>query len=240
MDTCGIDRGVEEQDEPTPPGGGSTRPYRFPLAFPSTIRADHEPDYLIKDLLPARSLVVLYGRPGSGKSFIALDAALHVADGRPWAGLRVRQAGVIYVAAEGKHGMRRRIVAALRHYKMPPSLPFALVTVAPELGRRESDADRLARDILDQVPADFRPRLVILDTLARSMVGGDETGAAGMGVFIDNAERLGGILNATVMPIHHMGKDVSQGMRGSSALLGAADAIWEIDPEGRMSCAWPR
>ncbi len=89
------------------------------------------------------------------------------------------------------------------------------------------------QDILDQVPPGFRPGLVILDTLARSMVGGDETGAAGMGVFIDNAERLGRTLKATIMPIHHMGKDVNQGMRGSSTLLGAADAIWEIDPEGR-------
>ena len=127
--------------------------------------------------------------------------------------------------------MRRRVVAALRQHKMDPSLPFALITVAPDLGRREHDADRLAEDILAQVPPGFRPELVILDTLARSMVGGDETGAADMGVFIESATRLGLLLGATIMPIHHMGKDSSAGMRGSSALLGAVDAVWEIDPD---------
>jgi hypothetical protein len=33
------------------------------------------------------------------------------------------------------------------------------------------------------------------------------------------------------MPIHHPGKDEDKGMRGSSALLGAADAVWQISLE---------
>ena len=205
--------------------------YRFPLELLPTIRVDHNPDYLIKGLLPSGSLVVLYGRSGTGKSFIGLDAALHVAAGRNWAGRRVRQAGVVYIASEGGIGMRRRVVAGARHHGMDASVPFALVTAAPDLGQRDGDADRLADEILAQVPAGFRPGLVVLDTLARSMVGGDETGASGMGIFIHNAARLGRALGATVMPIHHMGKDASAGMRGSSALLSAADAVWEIDPE---------
>ena len=32
------------------------------------------------------------------------------------------------------------------------------------------------------------------------------------------------------MPVHHTGKDLDRGMRGSSALLAAADAVWRVEP----------
>ena len=162
---------------------------------------------------------------------MALDAALHIAAGRSWAGRKVRQGGVVYVASEAGRGTRKRIVAALRHHEMVSSLPFALLTVAPDLGQRDSDADVLANDILAQIPDSFDPKLIVLDTLARSMVGSDESGSAGMGLFVENAGRLGRTLGAAVLAVHHMGKDRLRGMRGSSALLGAIDALWEIDPE---------
>jgi hypothetical protein len=214
------------------PHHNTSRRFTFPLQFLSGIAIGAEPEWLIKGLMPARGLLVLYGRPGSGKSFLALDVALHLAAGRPWGGVATRQSGVIYVASEASQGMRKRVVAALEHHGMSRSLPFALVTVAPDLGQRDNSASRLAEEILEQIPKGFNPGLIVLDTLARSMVGADESGATGMGVFIENAEALGRALNALVMPIHHMGKDRDKGMRGSSALLGAADAVWEIPPEG--------
>ena len=40
---------------------------------------------------------ILYGPPGAGKSFVALDFALSVASGRAWHGHEVRQGPVLYV-----------------------------------------------------------------------------------------------------------------------------------------------
>lgn len=205
--------------------------YRFPLKFLPDIEVPRAPDYLIQGLLPANELSVLYGRPGCGKSFLALDAALHIAAGRAWAGRKVRAGGVVYVASEAARGMLKRIVASLGHHGLDRTLPFALLTIAPDLGQRESDADGLADEILAQIPPSFDPQLIILDTLARSMVGGDESGSASMGIFVENAGRLAKKLGAAILVIHHMGKDRLRGMRGSSALLGAIEALWKIDPE---------
>ncbi len=210
-----------------------TRPaVRFPIEFVDTMRYPEAPVWLVKGLVPTTGLLVLYGVSGSGKSFLALDVALHIAAGRSWAGRRVRQAGVVYVASEAGQGMRKRALAAIAHHGFPRSIPFGLITVAPDLGSREGDARTLVDDIRAQVPAGFAPGLIILDTLARSMVGADESGSTGMGIVVANAELIGRELGALCLAVHHAGKDFDRGLRGSSSLHAAADAIWQIAPDG--------
>jgi RecA-family ATPase len=59
------------------------------------------PSWLIADTVPEQGLIALYGAPGDGKSFIALDMALCVAAGIPWQGHDTQKAYVVYVSAEG-------------------------------------------------------------------------------------------------------------------------------------------
>ena len=40
--------------------------------------------WLIKKFLPQEGMAVMFGRPGCGKSFVALDLMLHIAEGTPW------------------------------------------------------------------------------------------------------------------------------------------------------------
>ena len=47
------------------------------------------------------ALSVLYGSSNTGKTFVALSIAGHVATGLPWCGNDVRQGPVLYIAAEG-------------------------------------------------------------------------------------------------------------------------------------------
>ncbi len=212
--------------------------YKFPIELAADLELDRNPWYLIKGLMPKTGLHVLYGAPGSGKSFVALDAALHVATGRSWAGRRVRQADVVYVASEGGAGFRLRVIAALDALRTKGCLDDArlgLITVAPNLGRERSDQDRLVREVQEQSELlGLRPGLIVLDTLARSIQGLDESSTRDMNDFIANASVLGSRLNALVMPIHHSGKDEDRGMRGSSALLGAADAVWRLRSEADL------
>jgi hypothetical protein len=44
--------------------------------------------------------------------------------------------------------------------------------------------------VLGEWAAEHRPALVVFDTLARSMVGGDENSARDMGQLIDGAEHV--------------------------------------------------
>jgi hypothetical protein len=66
-------------------------------------------DRLIKRLMGAASFVVIAGPTGSGKTFLALDAAIHVANGWEWFGRKTMRAGILYVGAEGQDGIRKRI-----------------------------------------------------------------------------------------------------------------------------------
>jgi hypothetical protein len=68
-----------------------------------------EPEYLIDGLIESSSLVQMFGDPGAGKSFLALDVAACVATGKAFHGLEVKQGPVIYVAGEGYNGIRRRL-----------------------------------------------------------------------------------------------------------------------------------
>jgi RecA-family ATPase len=62
--------------------------------------ADIEPHqsarWLVDRLIPYRGLITLVGDPGSGKSFLALSLAAHVAAGRPWFGRSASAGSVIY------------------------------------------------------------------------------------------------------------------------------------------------
>jgi RecA-family ATPase len=48
--------------------------------------------------------------------------------------------------------------------------------------------------------------LVVIDTLARCMVGADENSARDMGEAIDALDRLRRAAGSCVLPVHHMGK----------------------------------
>lgn len=186
---------------------------------------------LVRGLLPNRGLAVLYGASGCGKSFLALDVALHVALGLPWASQRVEQTGVVYVAAEGAAGFRRRVVAA-RERLSAWEAPFAMIDAAPNLGASPGDGAELVASIRSQsLPMGWVPGLVVIDTTARVIPGLEENSAKDMGRFIESADYIARELRCMVLLVHHSGKNADAGMRGSSALYGACDAVWSISNE---------
>ena len=79
-----------------------------------------EVEWLIEGIIPKRSLVILAGPSGHGKSFIALDQSLAVATGGKW--LREWQCAkgnVFYVVAEGQAGLKARWRAWAEFNKQP-------------------------------------------------------------------------------------------------------------------------
>ena len=85
----------------------------------------------VRGVLPASGVAVLYGPSASGKSFLALDVAAAIAEGRAWFGCRVTPAPVVYACLEGEAGFRLR-VAAWEARKGPP-LPADLGVVLHNL-----------------------------------------------------------------------------------------------------------
>lgn len=187
------------------------------------------PKWLIKGLLPKAELIVLYGAWASGKSFLALDLAMHVAQGRAWRGMRTRQGRVVYVAAEGAGGFRNRVSAYAQHHDIDLStIPLDIIADAPNI-LKPTDPAALIESI-------GQADLIVMDTWARVTAGGDENSGQDMGVALKHCQAITRATGATIILIHHSGKDASKGARGWSGLAAAADAELEVirEAEGRI------
>jgi hypothetical protein len=90
----------------------------------------------------------------------------------------------------------------------------------------------IAREMtLIEVVWGFRPSLVVVDTLARCMLGGEENSARDMGLFVAACDRIRMATGATVLVVHHTGKSAHV-ERGSSALRAACDQMIRLTGEG--------
>jgi len=178
-------------------------------------------EWAVKRVLPRQGVAVLYGKSGSFKSFVALDLACRLAAGWEWAGLKTTQAPVIYIAAEGAAGTRKRKVGWTRFNRdIPKNMPFRLISDAPNLGAADGDL----ADLIEAIEAvSFSPGVVFIDTLAQTLGGNDENGA-GMVQYVSNAQALSQRFGCLVVIIHHTGLTDDQRLRGHSSLHGAVDA----------------
>jgi hypothetical protein len=71
-------------------------------------------------------------------------------------------------------------------------------------------------------------RLVVVDTLARAMAGGNENGSEDMGALVTSSDQIREQTGACVLYIHHSGKDAAKGSRGHSSLKAATDTEIEV------------
>ena len=185
-------------------------------------------EWMIEGVIPEKALAMMYGEPGCGKTFIALDMALSVAHKAEWQGQTVLGGNVVYVAGEGVGGLKKRIAAWHQHRELPQKAPFTVVPIAVDL-MDENNAQDLQTTI--QAVADGPVSMVVFDTVARSM-SGDENSSQDMGHVVRAMDAVREQFNCCVLAIHHSGKDSSRGARGSSSLLGAVDASMRVERMG--------
>lgn len=172
--------------------------------------------YLVRGILGRGELVMLFGPPASGKTFIIISVALSVAAGVKWHGHDVHAGLVVYVAAEGAAGLGLRLKAWIEFNKSERDLRMRVVE-QPVQFMQEEDVDGFIEALKE---LSDRPVLVVIDTLARCIDGGDENTARDMGVLISGCDRIRLATGASVVLVHHSGKN-SDSERGSSALRGA-------------------
>ncbi len=184
-------------------------------AFLSTL---NESWHIVGILPESGILIVMYGAPGSYKSFIVLDMGLCIATGKAFHGHRVKQGTVIYIAAEGQSGILKRIQAWIKLHNIEQVDNFNLIPVQVIL----DDPSEL-QEFISTIKG-LKPSLIVIDTLARCMKG-DENSTADMGQVIIACNKINESTGAQIMLIHHSGKDVTKGARGSIALTGAADTM---------------
>jgi len=169
-------------------------------------------EWLIPGEIAKRSLTVVYGGSGVGKSFWMLDKALRIAQSEP----------VVYMAGEGISGYGSRVEAWCRHNRGTVGRLYMCLGAVSFM-----DDEDLSNFVAGIESACKAPSLVVVDTLARSMLGADENSTRDMSKFIAACEQVQHYFDCSVVLVHHTGKQGSA-ERGSSALRGAAEAMIKL------------
>ncbi|MFF8409018.1 AAA family ATPase [Streptomyces omiyaensis] len=178
---------------------------------------------LIGDLFHLDTLARIIGPSGHMKSFVVIDIAAHVGTGIPWHGHHVRQGTVVYLAAEGARGMRKRVRAWEKHYGMKMDnvlfMGRPVQTRGPEW------------DIWIEAMRRLEPALIIIDTQARVSVGVEENSNTELGIVIERLDDLRRATEACVLVVHHTGHIGEHG-RGASAAKGALQSEFHVSKKG--------
>lgn len=186
------------------------------------------PKWLVPGVLTEASLAAIYGAPESGKSFLAVDMSMAIAGGIDWHGRQVERGGVLYIAAEGAPGLGKRF-RAWKMDRCAQRRSFDLHLMRDDLNLA-AEKDGGVRAFAQTVSDELGPlRLIVIDTLNQTAAGADENSAKDMGRYIASMKLLRNATGAAVIVVHHSGKDLGKGMRGSSALLGAMDTTVEVE-----------
>jgi hypothetical protein len=186
-----------------------------------------ELEFLIDGWLTEGERSVIGGPSKSGKSFLAIHAAMCVARGQDFFDWPVKRGGVVYQAGEGARGVRKRLKAYRKHFEVPDDedVPFVFLGSKVDLYSRDGDTQGL----IDEIKAwalvmSYPLRLVVIDTLATATAGADENSGKDMGVVLANIARIADETGAHVMLVHHMNADGKK-LRGHTSVYANVDQV---------------
>lgn len=195
------------------------------LTGPELVASAQLTQWLVKGILPAQAVGMMFGASGTFKSFIALDMALHIAHGLPFMGRRTKPGNVLWVAAEGGSGFGFRVDAWHRARNLEPSKNLIGIPASIDLG---TDAWRVVDAI--QAKAIAAPALVVVDTLSQTYTaGGDENSSTDMAAYLrEIGRRFRDLWGCTVLLIHHSGHNATERPRGSSAIQANTNFLFGV------------
>ena len=190
---------------------------RFRLVPGEEMRHRPQRPWLVARLIPAGAFSVMTGHPGSGKTFVALDLALHVAGGLPWQGRTVTQGAAVYVAAEAQGSIPPRLDAWARFHGtiVPPN--FYVVPETVLVGTHDVHDLVAALRSLPESPA-----LLVIDTLSWCLGGADENASEAMSAVLSATRLVHEAVGSAVLWIHHPSA-AGKALRGHTSLHGATD-----------------
>ena len=210
----------------TPPSGGKRKlSYKHCDDIVPLLQSDD----LVHQLLIHGDVSVVYGASNAGKSFWALDLAASIANNTSYRGKhRVDGGAVLYVTLEGRRTFANRISALKKTNRLNPAAPLYVVNSTFNL-LTPDDCGALVESVIEIVDKSKTPvRLIVIDTLARAMAGGDENSSVDMTSAVRAVDEIKTATAAHVMLIHHPGKNEAKGARGHSSLRAAIDTEIEV------------
>lgn len=186
-------------------------------------------DWLIRDLIPAGSLIEIYGDSETGKSFACVDICLSIATGKPYLGkYDSKQGNALYFIGEGQASFAKRPRAWHKYYKIDYTASCRFVMQAYNLCKPQ-DCDKIIANINK---LEHKPDIIVFDTLSKFFFG-DENAASDMNALVRSCERIIQLYGCSVVLVHHIGKDATKGSRGSISKRNGVDT--QIELRGRVN-----
>ncbi len=184
-------------------------------------------DWVIKGVLEDKVMAVLFGQPGSYKSFVALSWACCIAAGTSWYGHEVKQGPVFYIVGEGANGIKKRCAAwSIANGVNLKGTPLYMSTV-PMQALNQASANEVTMAIDELKALHGKPLSIFIDTLARNFGPGDENSTADMSKFIATIDGVMGN-DCLRLIVHHTGHGNQNRARGNSSLVAALDAEYRL------------
>lgn len=184
-------------------------------------------EWLVEGLVARGQLVLLAGRPKSGKSWLALALAQAIDSGRLFLNRETRRGRVLLVALEdGPRRLRGRVETL--------GWQPARVDVLFELARLDGDGVNPGPGLVQLAGAAPDYDLIVIDTLIAGLSGrADENSNPAMAAVANELAAIARTSDTTILLIHHTSKatheDIFHTIRGASALRGSYDAGWVLD-----------
>ena len=187
-----------------------------------------EHEFIIDGWLTVGDKSIIGGPSKSGKSFLAIHAAMAIARCTEFFGQKVMCPGlVIYQAGEGARGIKKRLRAYRKHFDVPwdEHVPFVLLQSKIDLYRDDGDTDAL----IDEIKAlaeqyDVPLRAVFIDTLATATGGADENSGRDMSAVMANVDKINAATGAHVCLVHHMNAAGTK-LRGHTSIYANIDQV---------------
>jgi|VirMetMinimDraft_7_1064189.scaffolds.fasta_scaffold05025_5 hypothetical protein len=190
------------------------------------------PDWLIKDVVEKESLMCVFGKPKSGKSFIAIAMACAIAKGDRFYGNKSYTAPVMYVCGEGQRGVKRRLAAWQQGMFDLTGVPLYLSDRAVRVN--DDDDFKMLEAEIEQLQEEVgQIGMIVIDTFQRNFVG-NENSAEDVGNFINKLDGLISHYKCCVCLVHHTGHGNSDRGRGSSVMGASLDYEFKVDRSDKL------
>jgi len=194
------------------------------------------PDELLEGIFVCGEGSVVYGATNSGKTFVTIDIAAAISQGKKWMGRRTEPGIVLYLAAEAPASVQRRMQAYQKYYNVRLNNIY-VVRNPIDLFSGESDTlaiIQIVRHLEKQTGK--KVRLIVGDTLARMSAGANENAGQDMGVVVRHFDLIRSETDSHFTLVHHSGKNAAAGARGWSGVRAAVDTEIEITDDVAGRC----
>jgi len=219
--------------------GQSVKDYIFPPAKRNwLINAEDmitdlsPPSFIIDEIIPDYGFGMIHGQSGHGKTFYVMDMAYHIATGMDWHGKKTEGGHVIYLAGEGHHSLKYRLIGLKQKHGQSLS---RLHVSQSGCNLNTPEGLELARTAINATieTTGESPKIIFVDTLHR-FLDGDENSSKDAKSMIDSCDILKHEFGCTVILVHHTGLNSDDRARGSSSWKGAMDFEYNIKKNGNI------